>query len=93
MVRTAKRTPKRRRISSRTAARLQSAKGRSSPSGVWRRIRSQAAASWSGSRNRPYPDSGPRGPVFRPAPPRSAKRFQMSNTPVRASPTCAAIAS
>ena len=93
MLRTARRTPKRRRISSRTAARLQSAKGRSISSAVWRRIRSRASVSCSASRNRPCPGSGPRGPVLSPAAPRSTKRLQMSNTPVGLSPACAAIAS
>src|SRR3712207_7004566 len=57
MVRTASRTAKRRRISSRTAARLHGAKGRPSSSGVWCRMRSRASLSWSESRNRPYPGS------------------------------------
>jgi len=38
------------------------------------------------------PGAGPRGPLFNPAAPRSAKRWQILNTPVWLSPTWAAIA-
>jgi hypothetical protein len=93
MVRTASRTPERRRTSSPTAARLRGAKGRSSPSGAWRRVRSRASASCPAAGKRPCPGSGPRGPLLGPAVPRPAKRLQMPNAPVGLNPTCAAIAS
>jgi hypothetical protein len=91
-VRTANSTPQRRAISIPTAARLHSANGRPSASGVWRQISSCTSASCAGFSKRCSSGLRPRGLLTSPFAPSAAKRWQISSTPVRLSPTSAAIA-
>ena len=78
MVRTATTMPTRCRTSARTAARLQSAKSSPNSSGICWRISAWTSASCLAVSRLPCPSAGPRGLLFSPARPRSAKRLQMS---------------
>ena len=85
-------TPQRCRITSQTAARFHKANGSPNSSGGCRQISRRTAASWAPSSSRCSLGLRPRGWLTSPLAPSAANRLQISNTPVRDNPTCAAIA-